>query len=732
MTTYTIVGASASPLYTDKPNLIRSAILRATINDWPKIPTIIDAVINGYNTNFRRAYEYGLNGGYYRGLWQSNNLDKVIDWDLVKEWLAKQMNVNTSSLNIESRDYASPSRSIHEIASFANVVTGNVDKVTSYYSDVFDLPDGLVAEITSTGYERNNPDDDPQAPPEYDLVVTYNRFNPANKSGTLETGLEWRTVSNFQDPYQVINDHLIVQFNFLNKETLYFVYDPLSNFYPELTELIFGNIQSLFFPLAQIYSGADGEGNKYWVGNEPNLSDEENEKRRTQTEKLLGYYGTNLDTLIENLDTNPDIAEVDTAYVAPALNISALNNFDDETCEYLYRFIEYMIEEYVPKNKEEWEESGNTYWPSRTSELWFYESIPSTYKNLLSWNYMDIEDIPYNINKAGFSLDTTIDYTVEYGEELQEEREIPDLVYVEHHDKSTGTAKRAVIAGLGARIILNVSNPAQTPIFRLREAFPLPSEDIISGLIIPINFSVIEKMSKARASSVLLGSLTLVTQSSEQIKLKWYERQDFWDAIKIILFVVSVIYMSPQISAAASQGVSELITYILESVIIGQLISEAVGVVLSLLADAIGGEAAVIVAAIAAAAAAIYGGTQAFNLKLPFADELLKLSNVIMTQIEALNQKRLKQFQQEVDEFREEYNTALKELKEAQDLLPDLLTLNPYWILEGITTEWGESPSDFLSRNVNLNPNELCFSAITNFTENALRLPTLADVNNNF
>ena len=74
MPSYTVVGATASPLYTEKPDLIRSAILRATINDWPKTETIIDAIINGYNVNFRRAYEYG-NSDYYRGSLQANNVD---------------------------------------------------------------------------------------------------------------------------------------------------------------------------------------------------------------------------------------------------------------------------------------------------------------------------------------------------------------------------------------------------------------------------------------------------------------------------------------------------------------------------------------------------------------------------------------------------------------------------------------------------------------------------------
>jgi hypothetical protein len=729
MATYTVVGASASPLYTEKPDLIRSAILRATINDWPKTETIIDAIINGYNVDFRRAYEFG-NDEYYRGSLQANNEDELIDWEDIRQWIADKYNVNTNDVTLLANEYASifPNDEEYEISREFDTQGITVNPVNGYITGLPSVPDDYVAEINEvttetypepTGYDRY----------EYKLEYTY--FLPNDKTNTSVTG-NFYVFESLLSETSSTPKFIKVKFVIPNSVELYLCYNPQDLYYPELSNLVLGTIKSEYFPTVLIKKGNINE-DSVWIGEDPSLSEAENELQRADSVKMLDYYGTDLDTLIENLKTNEDVDDVTRAYVVPALPISDLQEFDTDVAHYLFKYIEYLIANYNPKTKEQYEATGDTF-TGNTQYLWFYESIPSSSRIRLNWDYIDIIDIPYDETQQRYVFGKEINYTESYDSSAFPGKDFigdSSYIYVDFHDKDNNKGYRARIGGLRSAIVDNVSNQAQTPLFTLRQAYPESGEDTITGIILPMCKEVLDNLSTKVATSALMSSLTLVSQSLEQVKLKWYEREDFWNAIKIILFVVSIIYMSPQLSAAASKGVSEIVMYILESVIIGQLITEAVGFVLSILADAIGGEAAVIIAAIAAAAAAIYGGTQSFNLNLPFADEILKLSNVIMTQIEALNQKRFKQLQQEIDEFREEYNQALDDLKEAQDLLPDLL-LNPYWALESVTLGWGESPDDFLSRNINLNPNELCFSSITNFTENALRLPTLADVNNNF
>lgn len=731
MASYTVVGASASPLYTERPNLIRSAILRAKINDWPTTETILDAVINGFNINYRRAYEFGVND-YYRGTWLASSEDDLIDWDSIKNWLSNKLGVPASSINFTYKDYSRYLDAPYEFALSVNSVKGNLDYSTGYITDYppFDLPEGYVAYVTQYLFEREETDDDRIEGETY-VKVIYSIFDPDNKESTLQENLEYSFNSVLNDQLSVRPTYLKMDFTINGGETLYFCYDPEDNFYPDLSQLLLSQIQSRYFPLAELISGGSISRDGNFIGEDPRLSEEDNKKEKDQTIQLLEYYNVDFEEIIKSLKTNPDINDIDRAYIAPALIISDLIEIDSYLAAYLFKFIDYIITTYKPKTKEEYEEYGDRY-IGDTSYLRVYEGIASSYKNTLRWAYMDIISIPFEQGKSGYYFGKNINYNQPYGESdtTGVEGEL-SYIYVDFFDPKSNTAKRARIGGLTNILISNYLNPDQTPYYSLREAFPLTTEDTLSGIVLPINIDVLNSMGRLSATSVMVSSLTLVTQAFEQIKLKWYEREDFWDAIKIIIFVVSVVYMSPQISAAANQGISELVTYILESIIIGQLVSEAVGFVLSILADAIGGEAAVIVAAIAAAAAAIYGGTQSFNLNLPFADEVLKLSNVIMTQTQALQQKRVKQFQEDVAEFKEDYNALLNEIEEAADLLPDLL-MNPYWLLDNSVSILNESSNDFIARNTNLNPNELCFSAITNFTDNALRLPTLADVNNNF
>jgi len=724
MATYTVVGASATPIFTERPNIIRSSILRAVINDWEKVPTILDGLVSGYNVDFRKAYSYGLND-YYRGIWQANNEDELIDWDAVKSWLAGELSTSSSDITYVTNEYDKVITAIYELANIANVFNGKVDKRSGYYINMFNMPTGYAAEVTDVEYERSNPDDDPQAPPEYDLVVTYDMFDPDNKAATLETGKIYKTWSDFRDPGSTLNKVVRIRFSYGATSDFYFTYDPQKWTYPDLTEIILGGIQSQYYPLALIRLGSL-ESSPEWIGEESTEDAEENAERLKQTERLLEYYGMDLDTIKENLESNPDIAEVNRAYIAPALVISDILELDEILLEYLYKFMEYIIENYGPKTKLEWEESGNIY-RGDTSYLWFYEQIPSSFKVQLSWGYMDSQTIPYINGESGYKFGKYINYDQGYNDtwEIEEQTGEVSYIYVDYYDAVARTGRRMRVGNLANKLVTNYLDSTQTPIYTLRNAFPLDSEDVLSGIVIPMNHTVVSSMSKSKATAAMLSSMVLVTQSSKQIKLKWYEREDFWAAVKVIVFVVSVIYMSPQIGVAVQQGISEVVAYILEAIIIGAAVSEAVGVVTTFLANQFGGEVALVLAIIAAAVSAYYGFTGETFAYLPNAEDMLKIVTLVAQNINEFTEEEFKDLEEEYAEFLTEYNEAMDALEEASDGLLDV-GVDPAWIVRNTGFLANETPDNFFGRTVGSpNPGVYALDALTNFYEGQLELPSV-------
>lgn len=729
MASYSIIGASSSPLYTKKPNLIRSAILRATINDWPKTETIVDALVNGYNVNFKASYRYGENG-YYRGLYQAANDSKLIDWDFIYQWLADRYNVSVNNLTIlenELKDYASKEYRTYRVFDGRGYT---VNPYTGYVSGIEGHPSNYVAEITSiSSVEDTDPDD----PDYFEIRYTaeYIAFDPSNRAATETEG----AIKFSRNSYSQNSDLIKVKFTINSSVIMYLCYDPYNDeHFPALNESFLLSTKTKYFPIALLRLGAIGTPTE-WIGEISSYSDEVNAEQYRQTKRLLKYWGVNIESIIDNLKENPDIDDVSRAFVTMAFSISDLKDIEEEGAQYLFRYLDFIIDKYDPPSKQEWLDDNYNVLFSKTKSLRFYEEVPSTLNTTLKWDYIDKENIPYNATKGGYSFGVDINYTENYdssdfpGDTFSGE---PSSIYIEFHDVKNLRGYRIRVGNLTSTLVNNYLEPDKTPLFTLRQAFPKSGEDTVTGILFPMHLDVLNSMSRSDGTSAAISSLTLVTQSFQQIKLKWYERDDFWNAIKIIIIAVSIVTMSPQLAAAAGEGITELAIYILESIVISEVVSAAIGLVLNLLADIIGLEGAAAIAAILAAASAVYGGSKAFNAGLPFADQVLTLSNMFMTSFQDLNNKRAKILENEIADFKEDYNEALDELKDIEDLLGEI-GLNPFWLIQsGSSIVTGENATDFFTRNVNLNPNEACISSVTNYTENALRLPSVTDINSNF
>lgn len=726
MASYSVVGASASPLFTSKPNLIRSAILRATINGWPKTPTILDAIVSGYNVDFHRAYNYA-NNGYYRGHLQASNEAATINWDNIRQWLADYWGVTFAQVIMTYTEFDALSGTSDrtrncDISRDFDIYGISIDPATGYYTGFSGMPVGYVAEITSIDEQRI--DGDEFDPSELYWQVNFTWFDPDDRENTEEPGQMYR-ISSYMNEGQ--NDCVQVTYTIPGSVTLYLCYDPEDTYFPELSRAILADIESDYFPVALLRIGSQDTAPE-WIGERANLSIEENEKQLKDTKRMLEYWGLNYNSLKDELSTNPDIDDITRAFVTLAVPISSLQDIDKETSEYLYKYLQYVIDTYTPPTKQEWIDADSTVLFGRTQSIRFYEEVPSTLRMTIMWDYIDKESITYDAAKPSYSFGKTINYTENYdasdfpGSGFTGD---PSKIFVEFHDSTDNTAYRITVSNLQNTLVDNVLDPDNTPLFTLRQAFPESDEDTVTGIIFPMSVEVLNNMSKKSATSAAMTGIVLITQTFLQIKLKWYERQDFWDAIKLIIFVVSVITMSPQIAAAAQQGLTELAMYILEAVIVGALIGEAVGYITTFLVDIIGAEAALLLAVIATAASAYYGFSDQTFAYLPTAEDMLKIVTLMAQEINEITKEEFIELEEEYSEFLSEYNEAMEQIEDAED---GLLTVgvDPAWIVRNTGFSPNETPDSFYTRTVGTpNPGIYSLDALTDFYDNQLKLPSV-------
>lgn len=711
------VGTSISPLITEKPNLARSAILRASFNDWEYTPTIIDALLSGYNIDPRGYYNYGKNKYYYK-LPEGHIPQLVVRDEELLNVLASLNNVLPSAIEVIDTDYDTYDETV--AGNWFLVKQGDLDIKTGLISNLPFIPDGEVARIDSVSINEKYIDNDGLSVPEIVSVAVsaqITHFNPNTPEQTTQIEHFERIAPEDINLLSFFNKAYNTTYKILDETTgeysteLYFIYDPELNTYPELNVFEEEDLDSPYYPIVPIRK------DKEWV-------DETFPAYETSV-KILNYLSVDMHAIQDALRDNPDVDDVDDSFILLGMPIGKDHDRDSIDCKYLYRYFEYLAS--ISKvDKEKFESSLSGKRPAFN----VIDIRDTGFRTSLYWNYVESREFDfYSESRAGTYELKHFSNRVNARKTTDKNFYSKDHIEIWYHNEATKKVDVIKVSGLyhvsdvyfGKKVI-NTITSVFTPI----------EDERTDGFFLPLSEDIMNTLSKREYTHVAFSSLILLNYAVIQTKLKWYQREAFWRLVQVIIIIISIFTIQPQLAALATATVSEIAYLVVQSIVVNYLIGEAIGYVLGLLAEVIGGEAAVLIAVIAAAVAAIYGAGGQFNLKLPFADEILKISNLMLTEIQKLQNQRAKQLQEEITSFRSEYEALKEEIDAAQDLLGTDGYFNPYWVLEGSSILAGESANDFILRNTNLNPNELSIQAVANFTENALRLPTLASVNDNF
>jgi hypothetical protein len=733
-------GVAISPLMGDKPNLIRNAIIKATINELPYVPTIVESLLAGYNVDPDAYYRQGLTEKYRLGLPQGN-VPRIQDRSSeAKQVIADLEGVSVSSIKfntqpvygILSDDFLGRIFTQQVQANYIEPETG-IDLIQG--ADVNGFSANRVAEYLGTGFLTYDFGDEREdetifvEEQDTDLSITYKVYNPNDRANTeVQQAIGYSLKGNNTPEFLTVTDW---EFNlyscsyqlsngsggFLAEK--YWSYQASSNLYPSLAIFDEEDLNSPYFPIVPIRI------NKQMVSPEHDIELYSNEGFIDEVDDILSTVGLGLEQLQTALKDNPDVGDIDDAYVM--FNIPFGNDHDgsllysskpQSVLRYCYAYFEYLYNEVQTVDKQTFLASESAV--QGTSEAPVYNLLrinDSEFRQILHWNYIEIIDEPWvEVGESGRREGTHRMGGRNFEDISPTETNFysqAELWFYVYNDE-VQTATKIIISGIYTE---NNVYSNKSVVNTMWDSFIVNADNPKDGLFIPVSYNILTTLSRRDQDEVSFSSLSLVIYALKVTTIKWYKRPAFFKLIRIILFVVAIVTQNYYL-LTLDLAVTEVALLIIQSIIINYISGEVLSLIFKVLVDIIGLEASFILAivAIAYGASVEMGVINPTNL-LPDAALILEASSVLTG---AVTNKIKKDSFKLLDEFKDLQEDTEKQQEEIEAL--------------GFSTDIGidvndlvnsvlirpESPDAFFQRTINPTGGLSTLDTVNYYYDNAL------------
>ena len=257
----------------------------------------------------------------------------------------------------------------------------------------------------------------------------------------------------------------------------------------------------------------------------------------------------------------------------------------------------------------------------------------------------------------------------------------------------------------------------------LRRTYNIDGSNSTTNNMIPLDHAITRHYSIPEREQLYARSLHYVFNSRQETKIKWYQ-QGWFGTVLIGIAVVWTIWSmgsdgGSAFGAAIAAGTATAVDIAI-AIAIMALEYVVVKVVAKLFVKLLGPEFALALAVVAAAYGMYSGyGATAGSMDSMLAQNLLSVSNSMISEVSAGYKKDLELLKKEGEEFNLFAQAKMDELEKIQEELEGSRLLSPF-------TLFGESPDAYFNRTVHAgNIGVLGISAIENYCSMALRLPEL-------
>lgn len=464
----------------------------------------------------------------------------------------------------------------------------------------------------------------------------------------------------------------------------YWMYEVGSGGHPILDDVETAPLDSPFLPIIPLRENNKNLGPEVEDGEF--VTDENGDYNRPDTElyrtsrKLCNFLDTDFDDLTRQITSNPDIKDVDHAYLMFGVDIRTETT---DGKDYLIRYFEDLA-----------------------------IKAPGAQDIIIQDSFFRFK-ISYSDNVRSIvvgELGKPYDF-IYSGDTLTMRKDLKD-----------GTYLQVVVSDLAHRNYVYTTHTVRTQLSDTSDPENL-------NFIVPINYDIFNQhKSLFGKQNLIKESFKIVFNSYERRKLKWYETGIFKAVLLVIAIVITIYsagtfaagvyaaYVSGGIAAAASAAATMILT------------SVAVGIGVKWFASQLPPEIGIVVAVVVAA---ISIGTSigTFDIGIADSETLLAISNATFEGVQEGLQDELAELMDEFTKFMDEASAAQEELDE----LWNELDVSEDWFDAVIAQKTDqvliETPTEFYTRTIHAgNIGTATLYQIENYVDKALELPELTNI----
>lgn len=452
--------------------------------------------------------------------------------------------------------------------------------------------------------------------------------------------------------------------------------------------------------------------------------------------KLLGMMGLDYAALGSAINENPDVGEIDHAYVMFGV---AADSTDRAAIRYMYQYFSYLhgISNYTALRNVLWQ--GGTKKSGPEANVISMEdagqrmqvSYTNTEMNVRTGNIGAIGHVTKDI----IILEpTAVTRTYTYGDE---DAEMEYIMYMQEHSYmifqeqiSPTRYLELKVHGLVHTNMIYQSHSVETTL-----AMAVTPDD--HNFIIPLNQAVVQNLGAKDRTNLMYDALKIVFNSYALTKVKWYESSFFTFLIKVVGIAITIYSMGADggwgATLAAGMGIAAgSVAFSIATMLLNMAIGMAIGEAFKIFAKVVGLDNAFLVA-LASLAYAAYGGMSKGGMKgMPWAEELLFVGNAAAGGITSAAQEVMKDLSAEMTEFWEYTESQWEMLEETKAGLDMGTIVDPADFISSTDYAMVEAPQDFYSRTIHTgNVGVLSLGATAGYVETMLQLPTVGSTINN-
>ncbi len=552
----------------------------------------------------------------------------------------------------------------------------------------------------------------------------------------VDTATVTLTGSTSESKSQTINEtdllyycEYVVQDKYGAPVTKAWVYNPRTGVYPTLNIGVAGTLKSPFYPVIPLR-----------LANVDLTQEDLRDTDEFKTSKrLLNTLGLDIDDLAESVNENPDVGDIDNAYVFIGMNIATEG---DEANKCLAMFFDHLAA-YSNYDKSHYDLALNPepVWVNTGERLWSggywvegQKSLPPV--NLmnikdeslditLEWHYITITDhqgVKTGKGKAVKEINIRSDGVIEAPNYRPNEKgsgfyarynktySRSDVTF--YYQTDTDTYRKIVVHGLkhtnliyrGKSIVTDLSDT---------------SDEDNHNFLIPLHYGSFQKLSLVERTDMYKDAVFMVFNSYDRIKVKWYQTAFFRFIILAVTIVIAAVTYQPQLAAAAAAGGLAVAKFLLLEFIKYLVISEAIEWVI----EELGFDAAMILVV----AYTLWSGDFSNLAKgiIPTVETMMNLMVAGLQVYSKSNALELEAIADEIGELTKEQEILAAALETANDLLDVSGIIDPGVFMDSShVTNPNETVERFFLRTLSLGEvNEASLQVVAGYTDIQLTLP---------